>query len=417
MDLKDKLSRLDKTLAVSARPRRKKPEAPDLSRLLPGDLCSGPGGDFWCRRTVLDGAHRHGCAALNDLPAQDPSLLRYVAKHAGLPETRLERLVFIDTETTGLSGGVGTLAFLVGMGYFEGGRFIVEQFFLRRFDEERAVLRQVAERLDTLAGSGGALVSFNGKAYDMPLIQSRAVMKRIRDFPAGLPHIDLLHASRRLWRKHLSDCALGTLESGVLDFHRRGDVPSHEIPGLYFGYLRSSDPRPLLPVFRHNQLDILSMVTLLTRMLGIFESAGQADGVPVDAMAVGRVYEDLKSYPEACAVYTARLNAKLSGAEKREVLLRLARLHKRRRDYGFAESLWQEAIGCRGFNVEPYEELAKACEHHIRDLPAAKSYTERALENIRALEQLYPGRSFAAQKESLSWRLQRLERKLKGARR
>jgi uncharacterized protein YprB with RNaseH-like and TPR domain len=410
--LKEKLARLDKTPAPASQTPINRGARPDLSRLLPGTEKANSRGCFWSIRKEFDLGLRHGLFALKDLLEHKPEHLQYAAKDPALGGFALDRLLFFDTETTGLSGGVGTLAFIVGLGYFEGGRFVIEQFFLRRFDEERALLHEFMQHLQRTAAGNGALISFNGKAYDMPLIHNRAVFHRSSDLPAGISHIDLLYAARRLWKNILTSCSLATLESEILQVRRRGDIPSHLIPEIYFRYLRTSDPRPLIPVLHHNQADILSMVTLLTLILRLFANDGAVDSVPIDRIAMGRIHEDLPGSDRAQKFYTEMLKKRLPEDQKKEALLRLARICKKNKDFPAACSLWEQALENKGFSIEPYEELAKACEHHLNDLSRAKQYTQRALENITTLEQLYPYKSYGPFKQSLAWRLQRLERKL-----
>src|SRR5262249_33194494 len=140
------------------------------------------------------------------------------------------RIAFLDTETTGLSGGTGTYAFLVGIGTWRSSGFLVEQFFMRNFDEEAAVICPLEERLSQVK----VVVTFNGKCFDLPLLESRFVMHR-RDWPlADGIHLDLLHPSRRLWKLRLKDCSLANLEREVLGFEREEDIPGYLIPQVYF---------------------------------------------------------------------------------------------------------------------------------------------------------------------------------------
>jgi hypothetical protein len=413
MNLKERLARLERTLPSSA-PRHEQRSRADLSSLLPGAACENELGCFWRHCAAFDLSHRHGRHALQDFLANTADPVRYVAKDAGLSHVALEQLVFIDTETTGLSGGVGTLAFLVGVGYFEGGKFVIEQYFLRRFEEERPLLHACLQLIQKRVSTQGAIVSFNGKCYDMPLLANRAILHRLRGHQHAYPHIDLLHAARRLWKKSVAGCSLRKLESAVLQIERGPDVPAELIPGIYFDYLRSADPRPLLPVFFHNQADILSMVSLLDLMIKLYADKENLQRVPLDVLAMGRAYEDLRDYAAGLAFYEHALQLTEQADERQKILLAAARLHKRKRDYREALRLWEQAIACRGFCAEPYEELAKAFEHQFNDPGKARHYAARALENIGLLEQLGCEPSFAKAKAGFVWRLKRLERKGKG---
>ncbi len=414
MGIKDKLARFDKTM-----PRRsgqKKSEKPsiDLSHLLPGAEAANAAGTIWRNRVEYPLDHCHGLFPLKNLIKQTSTLLKYAARDAALPAIDLESLLFFDTETTGLSGGVGTVAFLLGVGFFEKSRFVIEQYFMRQYAEEPALLYAFMTLLKKTAGGKGALVSFNGRAFDIPLVINRSIFHRTRLPTDSLPHIDLLFGARRLWKKVLPDCSLATLESRLLKVKRTGDIPSHLIPEIYFRYLRSRDPRPLVPVFYHNQVDILSMVTLLILKLTVMNAEPDSISVPLDRLAVGRLYEDMGEATKAHRWYSEMLNSKLPAPEHKQALLKSALMHKRDRHYHRACKLWKEAINFKGFVLEPYEELAKAYEHHLHDLHAAKYYVEAALTNITSLDRLYRDPAFGRAREDLLWRLQRIERKIQG---
>ncbi len=410
MDFKERLARLDPKKNAAA-PLNDAAER-DYSRWLPGNPGSNACGSFWQIKTELSLAHRHGAFTLGNFLERRFEDLRFAAKRRLARTISPRNLLFMDTETTGLAGGAGTMAFLVGIGYFSDDGFIIEQYFVRRFAEERAVLGQFLERLERTAGAGGALVTFNGKCYDLPLLQNRAVLQRFPAMPAIDPHIDLLYPARRLWRRQLPDCALKTLERAVSGVVREGDVPAFLIPERYFRYLRTADPTPLQEVFYHNQLDIVSMVAVLDAMLRLFsqEPAGGAC-LPVDRLSLVRLMQDVDRDEMNIAVYDALLAAQGGEAERKQIMLQKARLYKRKGCVAEAVSLWEEAIGCGGFSAEPYEELAKVYEHRLADLGKARDYTERALEQTTMVRSLRPGRLRSCLQESLLERLRRIKRK------
>ena len=413
MNLYDKLARLDRSLQKQKAqvPSRKTSAAGDLP--LPGGVQQGAEGTCWLARRDLPLSHSHAQATLEALLHQDGRALQYLTKNPAFAQIRLDRLLFLDTETTGLSGGVGTVAFLVGLGFFAKGRFVSEQWLMRDFSEERALLAAVLGRIRECVQNGGAIISFNGKTYDIPLLVNRAVYHRLlREDPAW-PHVDLLHPARRLWKKSLPDCSLATLEARVLAVQRRGDVPGYLIPQRYFEFLRTRDPRPLLPVFYHNRMDLLSLTALLNRLLRLFARREPFhNNLQVDYLAMGAVYEEVRDFRAGEEHYRALLRGPLPLEQKKQAALRLARIHKRKRNWDQAVSLWLEALRSGEFSVEPYEELAKVYEHHIRDLLKARRFTEKALENVRLLEQLRGSGALRAERERLEWRLARLNRKL-----
>ena len=178
MNLKERLARLD-GVKKSSLYGQDKPSPRDFSKLFPGTVCQNSQGCFWHHRIEFDSNYTHGQFLLKDFLNREPEFLRFAAKDPSLSQLALDRLLFIDTETTGLSGGVGTLAFIIGVGYFECDRFIIEQFFLRRFEEESALLKEFIALSQRKLSFNGALVSFNGKSYDVPLLSNRAVFHRL----------------------------------------------------------------------------------------------------------------------------------------------------------------------------------------------------------------------------------------------
>ncbi len=222
-------------------------------------------------------------------------------------------LLFFDLETTGLSGGAGTLAFLVGCGYFDDDGFHTRQLFLSGYEAEREVL----DALTALAGRFGGLVTFNGRTFDVPLIETRYLFHRLESPFADMPHFDMLHPARKLWRRRNiaqpshrerwsggrpgegASCALGALEEAILGVERVGDVPGFEIPSRYFHYLRTGDLAPLEPVFEHNRLDLLSLAAI-TAIAARMAGEGPAGApTPHEALAMGRIYVRLGRCDEA----------------------------------------------------------------------------------------------------------------------
>jgi len=409
MNLKERLARLDPKKNYDL--QRNGAAASDHSFLLPGSPGSNACGSYWQIRTELSLVHRHGHFTLGNFLERTFEHLRFAAKRRLARTLSPRDLLFMDTETTGLAGGTGTMAFLVGIGYFGEDGFIIEQYFVRRFAEERAVLGQFLNRLERTAAAQGALVTFNGKGYDLPLLQNRAVLQRFPAMPAIDAHIDLLYPARRLWRRHLPDCALKTLERAVSGVVREGDVPACLIPERYFRYLRTADPSPLKEVFYHNQLDLVSMVAVLNAMLLLFSQEPGGAGLPADRLSLVRMMEEVDRDDMSIAVYDTLLAAHAGAPERKEIMLRKARLHKRKGNVAEAVSLWEEALGCGGFSAEPYEELAKVYEHRLADLRKARDYTERALEQVTLVRTLRPERLRPYLQESLLERLRRIKRK------
>jgi uncharacterized protein YprB with RNaseH-like and TPR domain len=332
------------------------------------------------------------------------------------PDLHLRKAAFFDTETTGLAGGTGTHAFLVGLGYFEGYDFVVRQYFLRDYPEEDAMLEAVAADLARFE----LLVSFNGKSFDWPLMETRFRLNRRRAPLAGAPHLDLLHPARRIWKERLQQCNLQNLEARILGVERVGDVPGEEIPALYFEYLRSGNANALMDVIIHNRLDIVSLVSLAGWMGHMVTDplSPTPDGELIcgdDLYSLGRLFEHRGDPGQAIACLEAALERGLEVVSEGLVQRALSSVYKRIREHERAVSIWQEMLsGPGGLSLFPYVELAKYYEHVAKDLGTAREMAAQALtiaERRRTLAGAY-GPAAARDLEAVRHRLGRLERKL-----
>jgi uncharacterized protein YprB with RNaseH-like and TPR domain len=350
------------------------------------------------RRFDLD--HRHGRQPLSRAREIAPVPLRLLARAEPTPQ-RGPRLLYLDSETTGLAGGTGTYAFLVGAGFFDGDGFEVRQYFMRDLDEEPALLAA----LDGLVQEFDGLVTYNGTGFDLPLLETRFVLAR-RRWPDDRLHLDLLRAARRLWSARLADCRLGTLEQHVLRFTRERDIPGAMIPAVYFDYLRRKRPGDLVRVFEHNRHDILSLAALTGWVATALARAPEADLHPEELVGLGRLWEAM-DLERGLACYRMALERGLASPDRERVLLRLARHEKELARWDEARALW-EAATCseRGFDPRPWEEIAKLYEHRRRDFTAARAMVEEALS--RAQTHRAPERVV----DALEHRLDRLTRRL-----
>jgi len=305
--------------------------------------------------------------------------------------------LFIDTETTGLAGA-GTLAFMVGVGFFDGDVFIVRQYFLRDHGDEEAMLLQLTALLADKRG----LVSFNGRSFDIPLLNGRFLMNRLPSPLPDLPHFDLLHPARRLWKHRFGSCSLGNLEERMLGVHRtHQDIPGALIPALYHRYLNDGDGRQMARVFYHNELDILSMVTLAAEIMRQFKQPDSADH-PIDLFSLGRWQADLGdgALAEQCLRWS--LDGDLPLPLFHQSLARLALLFKRQNRREEALPLWQQFAATSFDDVAAHVELAKHYEWQTGELKTAVFWTDQAIKLTN---------DPIAQSE-LAHRRQRLERKL-----
>lgn len=279
-------------------------------------------------------------------------------------------LLFLDTETTGLSGGAGTVAFLVGVSRFTPEGLLVRQYLMRDYDEEALMLRRVIDDLNRCA----LLVTFNGLSFDMPLIESRLTMQRLRGEFRAPRHIDLMHISRRVWKLRLKSCSLQNLEREILGLAREDDLPGALIPERYFCYLKSRDMRLLEDILEHNGQDVVSMAHLLARALEMHLTP-LACAQSEDVYSVGRVYERRGRDDEARACYRAANKGAVSALAR----YRLAESYRKAGDWTNAREVLERMARSQQGGVETYVALAKVYEHRLRDYAAAMNCTRRAM--------------------------------------
>lgn len=374
----------------------------DVDQLVPGRVQVGERGTYFVgeRRFALD--HVHGGETLGTFLDLADRALACLARRADLAPLDRRTVVFLDTETTGLSGGTGTYVFMVGLGFFDAEQFVVRQYFMRHHAEEPAMLAALADELRRFA----AVVTFNGKAFDLPLLQTRFTQSRLRPrLPTDL-HLDVLHAARRFWRDRLDSCSLGAIEAAILGHARERDVPSWMIPELYFRYVRGGSARPMARVFEHNLHDILSLAAVTCR-LGRILGAPTAGADVHDLFAVARLLEDLGHLDDACACYELALEAGRGSPIRRDVAARLAALCKRSGRPDRAVQLWQRLARGHQATCEPFVELAKHYEWGTRDYAAAITVVEQALVVVQ-LRQARRASGASGERVDLERRLARL---------
>ncbi|MGD8466198.1 MAG: ribonuclease H-like domain-containing protein [Anaerolineae bacterium] len=386
---------------------QKRSSGPAIETLLAGEVVDSDQGSYFLYQEAYDLAYRHGYHVLSDLLVQDLAGPALLARDERLVGIDVRQMAFVDTETTGLAGGTGTYAFLVGVGVFQESDFVVHQFFMRDFDEEPAQLHALGALFDQLE----AVVSFNGKSFDMPLLETRFVMARQMPRLLEAPHLDLLPAARRFWKYRLDSCALSSLERKVLGVGRaEEDVPGWMIPSLYDRYVRSGDAREMPGIFYHNAQDILSLVTLTARMCALLAPTSEADGETPgeDLYGLARLYQDLGWHDRAETAY-AQASQSARSPEVREMAKRdLAFLLKRQERRAEALSWWQDLVEVEGA-IYACEELAKHYEWHEVDLAQAQAWTQQAIGLVEAWPRSYKRREVL---KELLHRHDRLQRKL-----
>jgi uncharacterized protein len=353
-----------------------------------------------------------GASWAEDPPAGEQPTFGIRAFEGGLARGDI---LFLDLETTGLTGGAGTYAFLVGCGWFEPGGFRVRQYFMVGHALERALLAAVRERLD----SCGPLVTYNGKTFDLPVLETRFIFNRQRTPLGDRPHLDMLHPARRLWRgvrppvnvpgAQRESCTLSALEHALLGVQRTGDVPGFEMPTRYFAFLRSGDASPLEPVFEHNRLDLVSLAALTARACRLLAEDHPAVEGPRECLGIARLLGRVAAWDRAEACYRRAINLASRSWQAEDEQVRLEALHalalrcRRTARYLDAAAHWEAITRARRCPPtllrDALEALAVHHEHRSRDLDQARRFAEQT-------------RRVAGAHRGIDQRLARLDRKI-----
>jgi tetratricopeptide (TPR) repeat protein len=321
-----------------------------------------------------------------------------------------EQWLFLDVETTGLAGGSGTYAFLVGIAWWEGGGLEVEQFFMRDYSEECSLLFALGERL----AERRVLVTFNGKSFDWPLLETRYRMSRKIPPPAPRAHLDFLHPARNLWRLRLGSVRLSELERHVLGWDRGADLISELIPQIYLDFVRGASPERLIPVFHHNQMDLRGLAGLSSRVLSLLSDAERLGQDGLELFGVSRICERRGDATRARKLYEQSIASSTLPTETDRAARRfLARLAKRGGDFAVACELWSSALGNSRQGYEAYEQLAIYHEHNARDPRRAREIVRQALDELHRANRtgtISPG-AYRQINARFEHRMGRLERK------
>jgi uncharacterized protein YprB with RNaseH-like and TPR domain len=374
-----------------------------IQSVVDGNFINTRQGDVFVSEKTYPPEYRHGLTPLR--PAAPLLTIGQWARDPRIADLPIESLAFLDTETSGLAGGTGTYAFLVGVGRFTGETFQLAQFFMRDPAEEPALLEGLIDFLSPCR----ALVTFNGKAFDAPLLVTRYSLHSIPIPFKNYSHLDLLPLARRLWRDRLSSRALKYLEENILLAPRTiEEVPGYEIPYLYFDYLRTGDARPLKGVFYHNAMDIVALAALMNHMATVLHAplSGKVEH-GLDFIALAKLFEDLHRWEDASRLYERGLEIGLSEMDFGSAVQRLSTLQRRRGDLEAAVILWKKAAA--GGHIYAHVELAKYYEHHVRDFTEALKWTARAKELVDIQEM--PAYEQRHWNEELEHRKKRLDEK------
>src|SRR6266849_5945772 len=387
--LADKYSRL--AALRPARPGLSRPaalRAPNredfLSQLLGAGLATNHYGEHICGRNWFSSPE---FAPPSDLTldllsrSRDETVSKRMRKALANPE----KWLFLDTETTGLSGGTGTYAFLVGLAWWDAGGLQVEQLFLRDFSEEHSLLHELAARL----AERPVLVTFNGKSFDWPLLENRFTMTRAIKVPQLAAHLDLLHPARALWKLRLGSVRLVELKRHVLDaprlgWRRENDVSSALIPQFYFDYLRRGTAAPLAGVVKHNQMDLRGLAALFGKINSLLdERQSLAAEESLDLFGLSKFLQRRGDNEGAHSTCVKALDAGLPAEFRPRATRELALMAKRRGDGDSAAALWHELTGDPADGVEACEQLAIHYERRAKDFEHALEFAQLALSKLQ----------------------------------
>jgi uncharacterized protein YprB with RNaseH-like and TPR domain len=340
-----------------------------------GEVVENEHGRYFLGEKFFPAHRRHGNVEFSSFADLSRDLLQ-AASGGDWPDGGPDRWAFLDTETTGIASGTGTCAFLIGIGTIEPSGFRVRLFFMRDYDEEAAMLSGVESFLSKF----DVLVTYNGKAYDAPLLETRYILNRSESPLARMAHLDLLFAARRLWRLRLASCRLIELEREILGVEREGDLPGELIPYHYFEYLRTRQAFRLVPLLHHNTMDIVTLAALTAVVLPAFASAdGSGFRHGEDLLGLARWLRANGRSDDALALYRRAIDRGLADPNLFRAMWEMAALEKRagRRDRALA--IWNDLGAVKNaFRCQALQELAKHYEHAERDYALALEMTSAA---------------------------------------
>ena len=381
-ELRRRIARINQKYATKEAPVQRPPSRERPERYFPEEWLSGQEvetehGRHYETEKLYERHRRHGSIGICDLEDLPPDLLDPISNGqiAGIPPSKW---CFLDTETTGLAGGAGTYAFLIGVGRITSQGFRVRQFFMREFGEESSLLSALTEHLKQFE----VLITYNGRTYDQPLLETRYRMARSRPPFASLEHLDLLFGARRLWKLRFDSCRLVDLENQILGVERQGDLPGELIPYVYFEYLRTQEIGRLLPIFHHNQVDILTLACLTAIVPLAFHPPDRAQfSHGAEMVGLARWWRQAEQHDHALALFRQAVDRGLPDELMFRTLWDIACLEKKRgHDVAALPAFTELAASPNPFRGAAFQELAKYYEHRERNYAMALEMTLNALD-------------------------------------
>ena len=379
--LRRRIARIDRKYAngvspVAAAPASRKPDRYFAEEYLSGNEVETPFGRHFETEKLYERQRRHGSIGICDLDQLPPHLLEPISNGA-ITQAPPHTWAFLDTETTGLAGGSGTYAFLVGVGRIATDGFRVRQFFMRDYGEEASLLHALDEHLAQFE----VLITYNGRTYDQPLLETRYRMARRHPPFDDLYHLDLLFGARRLWKLRFESCRLVELEGRILGVEREGDLPGEMIPYVYFEYLRKREIFRLVPIFHHNATDILTLACLTAIVPWAFHSPENAQFAHgAEMVGLGRWWRQAENLENALALFRGAVERGLPDDLHFRTLWDIACLEKKAGNHpAAARTLRELAQSPNPWRAAAFEELARHYEKRERNFAAALEMTVQAL--------------------------------------
>lgn len=402
--LSEQLKALGVTLGKEAKFDKSRLNKRPIESVVDGHFREVIYGQVFCHEEIYQRDYKHG-----KKPLYTKQPIKMLCQWAGantLSSTNLKDFIFLDTETSGLSGGTGTYAFEVGLGRFTDQGFHLAQFFMRHPGEEPALLAGLSEFMDGMK----AVITYNGKSFDIPLLNTRYTLMGMTSPFTDIDHFDLLPLARRLWRIRLESRTLSNVENQILGVQRGEDeVPGYLIPEMYFEYLKTQDASPMGGIFYHNAIDILSLAGLFSHMAYLLSDPYSEKITHIeDVVALARFFETMGEIPKAQKLYQKALDSDMPEELYWDTIERYSFLLKRQDAWEKAISLWE--LAAENNALYAIEELAKYFEHRAKNLATAKEWT---LKGIKILQEHHlPAYEHYQWQEKMRYRLDRLERRL-----
>ncbi len=384
-ELRKRIARIDRKYTSDSQARTPAPTEAErtasatrvfIEELMSGEVVQTPLGQHFETERVWERHRRHGSMDISDLPELPEDLLDALSEGA-IPRSSPEKWAFLDTETTGLAGGAGTYAFLIGVGAIEPEGFRLRQFFMRDYGDEASLLWRLSEHLAQF----DVLITYNGKTYDQPLLETRYRMARARHPFDRMEHLDLLFGARRLWKLRLESCRLVDLENRILGVEREGDLPGEMIPYCYFEFLKTQEAFRVVPIFHHNAIDILSLACLTAIVPLAFR---EPEGAPLrhgaDMIGLARWLDQAGRREEALRLFRRAVELGLPDDLLFRTLWDVAEAERKMgRDDASLAAITELAASRNPYRARALEALAKHYEHKERNYAMALEMTRGAL--------------------------------------